>query len=913
MKPFGDACDAGVPTDTRSDGDRIVHLDRSSPSFICVVASGAAAVTQDDGMSGLDSFGGKGANLVRLREYGFPVPPFTVIPVREYHAFVAEHGLGEVIVQALSSGAESAPGVETQGGAAVASETIRAAFRRPLSADQRARLVAGIGDLAGQPVAVRSSATAEDLPDASFAGQQDTFLEVTGIDSILEKVIECWSSLWTERAITYRARNDIAVGADRAGLGLAVVVQQMVPAEASGVVFTADPLSGRRDRVVVDAVAGLGEKLVSGQVTPDHFEVEGPRIVERTVQGEQPALTDAQLLELAALSRRVAEHFGAPQDIEFTRVGDELQLVQSRPITSLFPVPEGDREAIYFSFGAFQGMLAPVTPLGRDALEHVEVGLFRLFGVETVAGANPYVRFAGERFWVRLDRVLVGPWRSFVLRFLPMAEPVSAAILAHLATEPAYAPAGTGPGRIRAVKSAAPILGYLAPRIARNFADPDAARVRFGAAMEREVEAVAGELEGAAVIADPARRLQARIRVAQVALEHMFSVLLPQFGPIMGPSILMMRRLRALAAQTGLPDADALALTVMRSLPDNVTTEMDLALNAAARRIAADPASVEAIAADPAEVAKDYLAGALPQVAAAALDDFLGRYGMRGVAEIDLGAPRWRERPEQVIRTIQTYLTDTDHALSYEEGRRSAEKAIETLAEALPKHKAAQVRFLGSRLRGLFGLRETPKFTIVRVLGLIREALLASGRDLVEAGRLDDPDDVVLLGFTELSSAFATDHRRVIAERRVVREREARRTRVPSVLVGDGRTFYSAPASPGGDSGAEGVLSGSGVSPGIVTAVVRIVDDPATAELQPGEIMVCRGTDPAWTPLFLTAGGLVTEVGGLMTHGSVVAREYGLPAVVGIPDATRLLATGDVITLDGSAGTITREANAPST
>lgn len=877
-------------------------------------------------MSGLESFGGKGANLVRLREYGFPVPPFAVVPVREYHAFVAEHDLDAVIDQALADGAASpgpaeGSGTEVTGtAAAVASEAIRAAFRRPLSADQRARLVATIGDLAYSPVAVRSSATAEDLEDASFAGQQDTFLEVNGIDEILEKVVECWSSLWTERAITYRARNDVAVGAERAGLGLAVVVQQMVQAEASGVVFTADPLSGRRDRLVIDAVAGLGEKLVSGQVTPDHYEVEGPHVVERTpssakettvpvsarivkrsVQGERPVLTDAQVHELAALCRRVAEAFGAPQDIEFTRVGDDLPLVQSRAITSLFPVPEGDREALYISFGAIQGVLGPLTPLGGDVLKHMVAGIFRLFGRPTQPRTNPYVVTAAERLWIRADAVLTGPVRPLAERYLPVVEPVTAAILAHLADEPAYSHRRGGGAKARFARRAVPIGAWLAPRIARNLADPEGARARFVEVAEAEVENLRSALDAAGAVADPAARLRARLRVIDETMGQVFGVLLPQFAPVMGPSIVMMLRLRALAAATGLPDADALALTIVRALPGNVTTEMDLALYAASRRIAGDTASVQAVSGDPEQVAAAYHAGELPQVVMGALGDFLAAYGMRGVAEIDMGTPRWRERPEQVIRSIQAYLGDGDHAASYEQGKHAAAEAVEQLADALPRAKAAQLRFVASRLRGLFGLRETPKFTLIRMLGLVREALLASGRDLAGAGRLDAADDVVFLTVDELGTAFSGDFRAAVAERKAVRQREARRTRVPAVLVGDGRTFYSAPG------GVDGDLVGAGVSPGVITAPVRVVDDPATAELLPGEIMVCRGTDPAWTSLFLTAGGLVTEVGGLMTHGSVVAREYGLPAVVGIPDATHLLTTGEIVTLDGSAGTLTRE------
>ncbi|GMA39612.1 PEP/pyruvate-binding domain-containing protein [Mobilicoccus caccae] len=836
-------------------------------------------------MTGSADVGGKGANLIRLRDAGVPVPPFVVVPVEEYHEFVRVHGLDAVITEALGAG-----------GAAAASALIRQAFRRPMSGEQRARLTDVVGDLAAAPVAVRSSATAEDLPEASFAGQQDTFLEVAGIDQILEKVIECWSSLWTERAITYRARNDVPLE----GLGLAVVIQEQVAAEASGVVFTADPLTGRRDRVVVDAVRGLGEALVSGQVTPDHYEVEGPVVVERAVQGEAPVLSEAQLLALVRLCRRVATDFGAPQDIEFTCVGDELQIVQSRAITSLYPTPEGPREAVYISVGAIQGVLAPLTPLGREILTIFAAGAATVFGHTVDHRTNPFVQAAGERLWVRVDRLLTGPARRLVLRILPIGDPVAATIVRTLADEPAYAPRRERSSLVGVGRSAAGAVLPRLPRIGRNLRDPEAARARFLAVVEDYVAAVREDFAAAGAVSDPADRLRARLDVVEGRMSRALAVMFSEFLPVMGPSVLMLVRLRALAARTGLVDADALALTVLRSLPDNVTTEMDLALYAASRRIAGDPESVRAMTGEPGERAAAYRAGELPAVVTAVLGEFLDRYGMRGVAEIDVGAPRWREHPEQVVRTVQTYLGDVDHAASYEQGRRAAAEAIERLAAASSPVRAAQIRFLAGRLRGLFGLRETPKFTLVRTLGLVRTALAESGADLVAAGRLDAADDVFFLRVDELRTAFDVDHRGLVGERRAAREREGRRGQLPVVLLGDGRAFSSAPGSGDAD------LVGTGVSPGVVTAAVRVVDDPASAGLLPGEILVCRGTDPAWTPLFLTAGGLVTEVGGLMTHGSVVAREYGLPAVVGVGRATERLRTGEVITVHGSSGEIMR-------
>lgn len=855
-----------------------------------------------------DSLGGKGANLVRLREAGFPVPEFIVLGTCEYREFVAANGLAAVIAERLArlrldQRDESAtPTVDV----VAASEAIRAAFRRPMSTGQRERIAAAVSGLLNRPLAVRSSATAEDLPGASFAGQQDTFLDVRGLEAVLDAVVECWSSLWTARAITYRARNDVSQEA----VSLAVVVQELVAAEASGVMFTADPLTGHRGHVVVDAVFGLGERLVSGQVVPDHFVVdERGTVLERDLQGERPALSNSQLDAVVRLGRQVAAHYGTPQDLEWTRVGDQIQLVQTRPITNLYPLPEPSApDALWFSFGAFQGMLDPITPLGQDSLRSLLAGATPVFGAHVGYRTNHYLRPAGERLWIRLDDVLrTVPGHRGAPGFLAAADPNAAAVLRRFADEDAYAPAR---GSLRQVMHAmGPFVRRTLPRVLAALRRPRAARERLAREAEQVVTEVAGRLQFADSITTADRRLDARLGALDAFAAQAFPILLPAFAPIMAPSIALMLRLRALAARTGLPDAEALALGVLRGLPGNVTTEMDLALWDVARTIRADSASAEAFRElDAAALADGYLTGMLPLVAQEAVADFMRRYGMRGVGEIDLGAPRWGEQPEGVFRTIRAYLESgpgqAPDAL-YETGRRDAEATLERLAAASGPLAARQVRFAGSRLRGLFGARETPKFTLVRALGLLREGLQASGRDLVDAGVLTTADDVFYLHLDELDAVFPKagfehrDLRPVVAERRASHAREQRRARIPIVLVGDGRTFYDAGTPTDAD------LAGMGVSPGVVEDVVRVVDDPRTSELQPGEIMVCRGTDPAWTPLFLTASGLVTEVGGMVTHGSVVAREYGLPAVVGVAGATQTLRTGQRIRLDGTAGTIT--------
>jgi pyruvate,water dikinase len=288
------------------------------------------------------------------------------------------------------------------------------------------------------------------------------------------------------------------------------------------------------------------------------------------------------------------------------------------------------------------------------------------------------------------------------------------------------------------------------------------------------------------------------------------------------------------------------------------------------------------------------------------------RYGMRGIGEIDLGQPRWRERPEPVMQTLQSYLKigeDQAPDILFARGEQRAWVAIEKLANdarALPGGwlREKLVRAAARRIRALTGAREAPKFYAIRVMGVVRAELLKIGDEFAKAGIIEKPDDLFFLHIRELDALAQRqygDWKTLIAGRRAVYEREARRRQVPRLLVSDGRAYYEGLGSETDDGD---VITGSPVSPGVVEGAVHVVFDPHESQLLPGEILVCPGTDPAWTPLFLTAGGLITEVGGMMTHGSVVAREYGIPAVVGVHQATTRLKTGQRIRLDGTAGKI---------
>jgi phosphohistidine swiveling domain-containing protein len=885
----------------------------------------------------LESSGGKGANLSRLAMAGFEVPPGFIVATDAYRAYVGINRLEDRIregLAALSEGDELALDR--------ASAAIRAAFSSGRVPDDLAasirRAYSGLAPQseivpADLPVAVRSSATTEDLPELSFAGQQDTYLNVIGLEQLLRAVVDCWSSLWTARAIGYRLRNNIS----QDEVSLAVIVQEMVESDSSGVLFTANPLTGLRNETVIDATLGLGEALVSGQVEPDHYVVNtasgeivskhlgvkglairgksggGTETIEQEAASLQ-ALPDDEIRRLAALGSRVRELYGAPQDMEWALAGGKLYLLQSRPITSLFPLPEAapGRPEAWFSFGAVQGVLGPITPLGSDTFRCVFAGGASIFHVRVGYDEQRVLVPAGERLWVKFSDVLRNPLGARVMgTILPMLEPSVTAILTRLADDPGLA---IGKGKFRPstgwrlLSFAIPVLGRMLFTLLR----PEQAREAFDRLIERELEQPAPVPAG-----DAYARLAQRIDYLNARMARAFPVMLPRFIPLLGCSLAMLNVLNRLGddgTRTSDHGFSPLVLELTRGLPNNVTTEMDLALWQAAKVIRADKASLQVFSQLTApELASHYLGGGLPPVAHQVVAGFLSTYGMRAVGEIDIGQPRWSDDPTPVMQSLQSYLEIASESTApdvvFARGRKAAEAAVETLAATVRKQRARWfktrlVRFAARRVRVLLGFREAPKFFAVRMIGTLRRQLLESSMDLVANGTFEHPDDLFYLHLSELrniASGAELDVAPIIKGRREAFARESRRRQVPRVMLSDGRTFYE---GLGPEAGTGQVLTGSPVSPGVVEGAVRIVLDPHETRLAPGEILVCPGTDPAWTPLFMAAGGLITEVGGMMTHGSVVAREYGIPAVVGVDQATRRLKDGQRIRLDGTLGQI---------
>jgi pyruvate,water dikinase len=351
---------------------------------------------------------------------------------------------------------------------------------------------------------------------------------------------------------------------------------------------------------------------------------------------------------------------------------------------------------------------------------------------------------------------------------------------------------------------------------------------------------------------------------------------------------------------------------VTRGLPHNVTTQMNLALWALACRIREDPESAAALRhATLDELAERVKSGRLPPVARTGLAEFLAQWGHRAVAEIDIGMPRWSDDPRHVLGVLASYLKIEPGPAApdavFARGAAEADAMIDTLASRARRRgrlRGSLVRVALRRVRALAGLRELPKYYLVLALATVRRELTFVGSDLAAAGRLTEAADIFFIDLVEARAGLdGRDLREIVTTRRATYELELRRRHVPRVLLSDG-TEPEAVAKPAAGLAPTGSLAGTPASAGQITGVARVIHDPVGARLEPGEILVAPSTDPGWTPLFLAAAGLVMEMGGPNSHGAVVAREYGIPAVVGVPNATDRISTGQLITVDGSAGTV---------
>ncbi|MDQ0757876.1 rifamycin-inactivating phosphotransferase [Streptomyces canus] len=850
---------------------------------------------QDIDESQIAVVGGKGAHLGALsRIEGIRVPAGFCVTTDAFRRVVAQTPLVADQLEQLSRvNADDQEAIRTLG-----AEIRRTVEEIAIPGDLAAAITQALARSGEQAAyAVRSSATAEDLPTASFAGQQDTYLNVVGPRAILRHISRCWASLFTERAVVYRRRN----GIDHRTVHMAVVVQQMVFPQAAGILFTADPVTGDRTVATVDAGFGLGEALVSGLVNPDVFKVRHGEVVARTISAkqravhalpsggtqevgtdpqrqEQPALTDAQAVRLVQLGRRIEAHFGRPQDIEWCLVDDGFHIVQSRPVTTLFPVPEsGDQENhVYVSVGHQQMMTDAMKPLG--------LSMWRLTAMVPM-------HEAGGRLFVDVTRRLASPAsRAGLLDLMGKGDPLVRDALETVLDREDFVPSlpDAPPGGPSAAGPPAPIA--TDPAIVTGLIERSQASV---AALRHEVRTKTGP--------------------------ELFDFLLEAFEEhkrVLGDPTNLQVIMAGMEATWWLNDkleewlgeknaADTLTL----SAPGNVTSEMGLALLDVADAIRPHPEVVGFLEGVEDDGFLDELAK-LPGGTEArdAIEAYLDRYGMRCVGEIDITRPRWRERPSTLVPVILDNVRNFEQGAArrrFEQGRQKAqqkEQDVLSRLRTLPdgERKAGETKGMIERVRTFIGYREYPKYGIISRYFVYKQALLAEAERLVQAGVLADKEDVFYLTFQEFHDVVRSKQLDAqLVQQRKDAFRSYRALTPPRVLTSDGEALTGAYRR---DDVPAGALVGLPVSTGTIEGRARVILDIAEADLEEGDILVTTFTDPSWSPLFVGIAGLVTEVGGLMTHGAVIAREYGLPAVVGVEQATRRIRDGQRIRVHGTDG-----------
>jgi pyruvate,water dikinase len=839
--------------------------------------------------------GGKGAHLGELsRIEGIRVPAGFCVTTNAFRRIMAEAGSIDDRLDRLSRlNPDDRESIRT----------LSAEIRRTLEViaipdDLAAAITSSLAHLGKRAAyAIRSSATTEDLPTASFAGQQDTYLNVVGSVAILQHISRSWASLFAERAVTYRLRN----GFDQRNVHMAVVVQQMVFPQAAGVLFTADPVTSNRKVTSVEATFGLGESLVSGLVNADMYEVRGGEVVAKAVATkqfaihawpaggtqeeaiepelqEQPALTDAQVGRLAQLGRRIEAHFGQPQDIEWCLVDDSFQIVQSRPITTLFPIPAaGDQENhVYVSVGHAQMMTDAMKPLGLSFWQ--------------LTTPRPmYV--AGGRLFVDVASDLASPAsRAALLEVIGKSDPLIGDALETILERDDFIPTlrDESPGSAPGGGMPAPI--QTDPAIVTGLIEASEVSI---AKLKRDIRGKSGSALLDFILAD----IQKLRRILLDPQSHQV------FMSAMEATWWLNEHMEARLGEKNAAD------TLTQSVPHNVTSEMGLALLDVADVIRPYPEVVALLQ----HVEDEDFLGELATLSGGreardAIQAYLDKYGMRCVGEIDITRPRWSERPTTLVPVILGNIKNFEPGAGeqrFEQGRQEAwtkEQELLQRLRALPdgEQEADEAKRMIDRVRTFIGYREYPKFAMVSRYFVYKQALLEEAGRLVQAHVLGAKEDIFYLRFQELHDVVRTNH---VDEQLISQRKDALRSyqalTPPRVLTSDGEVVAGAYRR---DDVPAGALVGLPVSAGTIQGRARVILDMAEADLEAGDILVTAYTDPSWTPVFLAIAGLVTEVGGLMTHGAVIAREYGLPAVVGVEQATRLIRDGQQIRVNGTDG-----------
>ena len=845
-----------------------------------------------------DALGGKAWSLVRLHQAGLPVPAAVVLSSEFFAPWQA-------LSHSIDADRASQP----------------AAF--PLNQQQRAalqQLAAWMQEQGAPCYAVRSSALDEDGHDTSFAGQYSTELGVPA-DAVEQAIRRCFAASLDPRIDDYRRQHRLAAGADR----LALIIQRQLPSDVAGVAFSINPLNNDFDEALINASWGLGTAVVDGRVTPDHYVVSKAdhRVTERTLgdkcvrlsisqtggveegpsaRATEWCLNESQLADLSAALGKVEALYGHPIDIEWAYAKGQLYLLQARPITTYLPLPAcmqtppNSRRRLYMDASLAKGMTSnrPYSPLGLDQVERAFRSIIAhwLGDIAPLRSADQLIFFAGGRMYMNLSDLLWLVSNKQLAKGNAATDRVSAEILDHLDRERYRSQRRPGWLRLNLVWKIPRLLwrlrGLFSCLLQGLFALPSLHRryLTVSASLCRELLA-----------------LQSDDRPLDILQDALSRRLVGEFPLLMGT--LLIGSVSPRLALGRLRNGDERALDQLsRGSQGNVIVEMNLALQRLSTMLDAEqwrdlPALEQRLA-----------QRQLPTEFLQQWDSFLSRFGWRGADEMDIATPRYLDQPMLALRQMAALRAGPDGDLA---SALTAHGAARVHAQAhLESSRGPLRRFLLRRILrwiDLFaGARDTPKHINVLANYLVRARALRLGAELQHSGRLDRTEHVFDLRFDDLNRAAEdpTLDLRVLREKRLkfLRQLQARPRQFPPVIDSRGR-ILRAPAR----SGDPGVLSAMPVSAGIARGPVKRMLQADEGEILPGEILLAYTTDPGWTPLFVNAAAIVLEVGGVLQHGAVIAREFGKPCVVGIVGLLDQFADGEWVEVDGSAGTVTRLAS----
>lgn len=860
---------------------------------------------KDIDKSQLRLVGGKGANLGELsRIEGIQVPEGFCVATKAYKRVVEDNKEFNRLVEELSH-----LKVEDREKVAKISGKIRGLIE---SIDIPKEIEEGIAAYIkkfgeNNAYAVRSSATAEDLPLASFAGQQDTYLNIIGKDAILHNVSRCWASLFTDRAVIYRIQN----GFDHGKVYLSVVIQKMVFPEASGIMFTTDPVTSNRKVTSIDASFGLGEALVSGLVNADIYKVKEGKIFSKKISAKKIAiygleqggtekreivadrqkdqtLTDRQILQLEQTGRKIEEYFGCPQDIEWCLHENKIYIVQSRPITTLYPVPEvnDDKTHVYYSFAHRQMMTEAMSPLSITFFQKLfkyisdtpmsEAG-GRLYGDTSNELRSPLLRKSFVKGMATVDVLMMNALyhvieREDIMKNLYKAKKPMVGV------------------KLIAFWLLKTIECYMKndPAIAENFM----ARNR---ALLMDLEQQAQHISGNELF-----------DFIDKSLAQIKDNMMDTYGVVFAGAYATSWLNKNLEKWLGWKNA---ADTLAQSVSNNVTSVMGLELLDVSDVVRKYPEVIKYLE-NPND---DSFFEDLSKLdggteVSDAIKTYLKKYGMRCSGEIDIMRTRWNEKPTilvpLILGNINVYPPNS-HAAKFEQGLQEAKQKEQDILTRLQKmpggsRKAKKTKRVISILRNYAGYREFNKYTLIWYEWIVKQVFMKEAEALVQQGLIEEKVDIFFLRFEELKEVIKTNK----IDYSIIKKRKEeyeifKKLTPPRVITSDGEIFtgeYDTKNIP------TGALAGVAVSSGIIEGRARVILNIEDANIEEGDILVTTFTDPSWTPVFVSIKGLVTEVGGMMTHGAVVAREYGLPAVVSVENATKLIRDGQRIRVNGAEG-----------